>query len=302
MDPSLVTRIFPAVKKVIFDVDPVLHHFFEDYVSVKYRQQLLAMRAAQLFRLYILLCIHAFCSRPQRTDEHWPRSTLLFLTTNTSKMLLHTPVFPRYYPAIIKLLAWNWQKDVRLLHVAMGAVSVLARHRKPCHLSMWLRNTKPRALCMGRQRWHIATHAGMGQSLPVDAGAGQPSLTNSRLSEGRRKAVSTVEEPLKHWELQMHALVIVMISMEYVTSKDLQEQTKKLEEYSDWGYYGQWAVALAKVLLEKGLLNVPDLSRALGMCESQDQGWAVPSARCCLKDSFCCDVSECFFPKAPAGF
>ncbi|CAJ1454391.1 unnamed protein product [Effrenium voratum] len=104
MDPSLVTRIFPAVKKVyertanrqsgvvfasvlqffvnhgqhvIFDVDPVLHHFFEDYVSVRYRQQLLAM------------------------------STLLFLTTNTSKMLLHTPVFPKYYPAIIKLLAWH---------------------------------------------------------------------------------------------------------------------------------------------------------------------------------------------------
>ena len=104
MDPSLVTRIFPAVKKVyertanrqsgvvfaavlqffvnhgqhvIFDVDPVLHHFFEDYVSVRYRQQLLAM------------------------------STLLFLTTNTSKMLLHTPVFPKYYPAIIKLLVWH---------------------------------------------------------------------------------------------------------------------------------------------------------------------------------------------------
>lgn len=104
MDPSLVSWIFPAVKKVyertanrqsglvfaavlqffvnhgqhvIFDVDPVLHHFCVDYVSVRYRQQLLAM------------------------------STLLFLTTNTSKMLLHTPVFPKYYPAIIKLLAWH---------------------------------------------------------------------------------------------------------------------------------------------------------------------------------------------------
>lgn len=104
MDPSLVSCIFPAVKKVyertanrqsglvfsavlqffvnhgqhvIFDVDPVLHHFFVDYVSVRYRRQLLAM------------------------------STLLFLTTNTSKMLLHTPVFPKYYPAIIKLLAWH---------------------------------------------------------------------------------------------------------------------------------------------------------------------------------------------------
>lgn len=104
MDPSLVSRIFPAVKKVyertanrqsglvfaavlqffvnhgqhvIFDVDPVLHHFFADYVSVRYRHQLLAM------------------------------STLLFLTTNTSKLLLHTPVFPKYYPAIIKLLAWH---------------------------------------------------------------------------------------------------------------------------------------------------------------------------------------------------
>lgn len=104
MDPSLVSQIFPAVKKVyertanrqsglvfsavlqffvnhgqhvIFDVDPVLHHFFVDYVSVRYRRQLLAM------------------------------STLLFLTTNISKMLLHTPVFPKYYPAIIKLLAWH---------------------------------------------------------------------------------------------------------------------------------------------------------------------------------------------------
>merc|ERR1740123_841189 len=104
MDPSLVSCIFPAVKKVyertanrqsglvfsavlqffvnhgqhvIFDVDPVLQHFCVDYVSVRYRQQLLAM------------------------------SALLFLRTNTSKMLLHTPVFPKYYPAIIKLLAWH---------------------------------------------------------------------------------------------------------------------------------------------------------------------------------------------------
>lgn len=184
----------------------------------------------------------------------------------------------------------------------MGAVFVLAHRKFSWRLGiapdfLW---EKPRTLCTGR-RWHIATRAG-GQSLPVDAGAGQPSLTSSRLCEGRRKAVSTVEEPLKHWELQMHALVIVMISMEYVTSIDLQEQTKKLEAYDDWGYYGRWAVALAKVLLGKGLLNVPDLSRALGMCESQDQGWA-PSVQCCLKGCFCRGDSECFCPKVPvAGF
>ena len=65
-------------------------------VSVKYRQQLLAMPTSQS-QLVI-----QFWSLPQpclvglpifsRAVLTWPRSTLLFLTTNTSKMLLHTPV------------------------------------------------------------------------------------------------------------------------------------------------------------------------------------------------------------------
>jgi len=70
MQPEIVSRIFPAVKKVyertadrqgglvftavlqfflnhsqhvIFDIEPVLHHFFAGYVSVHYRRHLLAM-------------------------------------------------------------------------------------------------------------------------------------------------------------------------------------------------------------------------------------------------------------------
>lgn len=101
--------------------------------------------------------------------------------------------------------------------------------------------------------------------LCVDVGAGQPPLTSGR-REAHRGALTTVEQPLKHWELQIHALVIVMISMEYVTPTDLQEATRKLDAYADWGYYGRWAVASAQVLLQKGLVRVSDLAGALGTC------------------------------------
>eukprot|EP00397_Hematodinium_sp_SG-2012_P001523 GEMP01001526.1.p1 GENE.GEMP01001526.1~~GEMP01001526.1.p1 ORF type:complete len:798 (+),score=210.78 GEMP01001526.1:187-2580(+) len=131
MDCSLVSRIFPAIKKVyertcqktgffvrglvfsavlqyflnhshhvIFDVDPVLHHFFADYVSLRYRRPLLAM------------------------------STLLFLTNNTSKLLLHTNVFSRYYPAILKLLAWHPRtvqaEAILLLPAMVGPTSYIS--------------------------------------------------------------------------------------------------------------------------------------------------------------------------------
>ena len=67
-----------------------------------------------------------------------------------------------------------------------------------------------------------------------------------------------------------------MISMEYVTSAELQEETQALDAYADWGYYERWGVALAKVLLRKALLDVPDLGRALGVytTECQDKGCA----------------------------
>ena len=72
-----------------------------------------------------------------------------------------------------------------------------------------------------------------------------------------------------------------MISMEYVTSAELQEETQALA-YADWGYYERWGVALAKVLLRKGLLDVPDLGRALGVyntTECQGQGFALTEVR-----------------------
>lgn len=115
--------------------------------------------------------------------------------------------------------------------------------------------------------------------LCVDSGAGQPPLTSWQ-REAHRGPLTKVEQPLKHWELQIHALVIVMISMEYVTSIDLQEATRKLEAYAGWGYYGRWAVASAQVLLQKGLVHVSDLAGALGTCDRDGEDNAGMAATC----------------------
>ena len=93
------------------------------------------------------------------------------------------------------------------------------------------------------------------RGLPVDNGAGQPLSCGGKMLP---------DQPLQHWEIQMHSLVVVMISMEYVTSTDLRHETSQLQDYADWGYYGQWSIALANVLMKNGLLCVPDLLPALG--------------------------------------
>ncbi|CAK9039784.1 unnamed protein product [Durusdinium trenchii] len=107
-------------------------------------------------------------------------------------------------------------------------------------------------------------------ALAVDDGAGSAEQPGSQPG-----SFDSRDEPLKHWELQIHALVVVMISMEHVTSADLRGETCRLARYADWGYYGQWAVALAKVLLRNGLLSVSMLLPALGVsrtvsCKAQE--------------------------------
>lgn len=139
-------------------------------------------------------------------------------------------------------------------------IAMLLTVRMPCRQLGTLQKLPHRQLC--RPCRYIAPHA---QGLSVDSGAGQPPLTGSTSSTSFGQGpISAIDQPLKHWELQIHGLVVVMISMEYVTSAELQEETQALA-YADWGYYERWGVALAKVLLRKGLLDVPDLGRALGV-------------------------------------
>lgn len=149
-------------------------------------------------------------------------------------------------------------------------IAMLLTVRMPCRQLGTLQKLPHRQLC--RPCRYIAPHA---QGLSVDSGAGQPPLTGSTSSTSFGQGpISAIDQPLKHWELQIHGLVVVMISMEYVTSAELQEETQALA-YADWGYYERWGVALAKVLLRKGLLDVPDLGRALGVyntTECQDKG------------------------------
>lgn len=155
--------------------------------------------------------------------------------------------------------------------VFVGIASMLLT-RMPCR--QWLGTSRSDGWWPGKlQKWphrqpcqpcrHIAIHAQGAQGLSVDSGAGQPPLTSS--TSFGQGPISAIDQPLRHWELQIHGLVIVMISMEYVTSAELQEETQALDACADWGYYERWGVALAKVLLRKGLLNVPDLGRALGV-------------------------------------
>ena len=99
-----------------------------------------------------------------------------------------------------------------------------------------------------------------GEFLALDDGAGQQPLhSESGLGLGIPN-----DKQLRHWEHQIHALVVVLISMELVTASALHQEVAKLQGYADWGYYDKWAAALAKVLLKAGLIKLRDFDRALG--------------------------------------
>ncbi|CAE7844836.1 unnamed protein product [Symbiodinium microadriaticum] len=108
--------------------------------------------------------------------------------------------------------------------------------------------------------------------LALDDGAGQEPLQNCSTgrnsADGTSASIAIDDRQLQHWEQQIHALVVVLVSTEHVRTSELQEEVLGLNdqgfEDGDWGYYGKWAAALAKLLLKQGIIDLDELDVALG--------------------------------------
>lgn len=87
-------------------------------------------------------------------------------------------------------------------------------------------------------------------------------------------AISVADDaPLLHWELVMHALVVVLSSLDppLITSHELRRAIEHLdaEAYHGWGYYDRWAAGTIAVLIERGVFTAEELHRALSEDESK---------------------------------
>ena len=108
--------------------------------------------------------------------------------------------------------------------------------------------------------------------LSLDDGAGQEPVKNSSTgrngSDSTSGRIATDDKQLHHWEQQIHALVVVLVSTEQVRTSELQQEVLGLSDegfdHGDWGYYGKWAAALAKLLLKQDIIDVKELDVALG--------------------------------------
>jgi nitrile hydratase len=116
-------------------------------------------------------------------------------------------------------------------------------------------------------------------ALPMDDGAGQWRLRGPHDVGGQ---ASLLQGPLDisgrapaFWECRTHALLVELAATEKITVDELRRGIEELDEqrYRSWGYYDKWAVSIATIALERGLLTEEELDDALG----RDRGGAATS-------------------------
>jgi hypothetical protein len=110
--------------------------------------------------------------------------------------------------------------------------------------------------------------------LPIDDSGGQfgvPGKLGAHDVGGSdlflSKQVDASEKPIKFWEQKTHAAVVSLVSQGLLSIDLLRRSVEGLdyEDYKDWGYYARWALCIANILVEKGVLSSDDLHTALGV-------------------------------------
>lgn len=74
------------------------------------------------------------------------------------------------------------------------------------------------------------------------------------------------QKPVQHWEFQQHALACLLVGAGHIVSGQFRRSVEHLPQAAldTKSYYEKWAFATANVLLERGVITLPDLEAALG--------------------------------------
>jgi len=101
----------------------------------------------------------------------------------------------------------------------------------------------------------------------LESTAGTNFLTLSRM----RAAAPFGLPERKHefWERQIHAALGLLAKAGHVSTDELRREVEGLID-CDWSYYGKWALAIAGILREKGVITLKDLESEVGKEEEGD--------------------------------
>lgn len=84
-------------------------------------------------------------------------------------------------------------------------------------------------------------------------------MRNEDINKGWKK-----DEPLSHWEKSIHSLLIALASrpQPLLSTDELRRAVEALETeaYETWTYYDRWSVAIASILIERGVLTSDDIN------------------------------------------
>jgi nitrile hydratase subunit beta len=71
-----------------------------------------------------------------------------------------------------------------------------------------------------------------------------------------QKVLQEQQHELAQWELQTHALLVLLVSKRLLTVDELRRGVEYLpaDTYCHWGYYDKWAASIATCLLERGVI------------------------------------------------
>ena len=91
---------------------------------------------------------------------------------------------------------------------------------------------------------------------------------------------------IEFWEQQVHACLGVLAQAKLVGTDELRRTLEGMDLDANYAnldtssdYYLRWAIAMAKLCLEKGLLSEADLNRQLGLTDKTGGDLGGPGGR-----------------------
>lgn len=104
-------------------------------------------------------------------------------------------------------------------------------------------------------------------AFPFEDGAGALSVHDVGGAEALASApVPKSDKPLQRWEVETHALLVLLVSASKMKVDELRAGIEALEpvKYLAWGYYDKWAASMARASLTHGYVTEDALNGALG--------------------------------------
>eukprot|EP00927_Polykrikos_kofoidii_P020385 TRINITY_DN19653_c0_g1_i7.p1 TRINITY_DN19653_c0_g1~~TRINITY_DN19653_c0_g1_i7.p1 ORF type:complete len:594 (-),score=81.17 TRINITY_DN19653_c0_g1_i7:207-1988(-) len=160
---------------------------------------------------------------------------------------------------------YAWREFSRpVLPLSRGAIRLTAqKSTKPLFSGTMSVRATSQSLPVDDTAGQWAVGVGCGASAPGYSGVHDVGGVESLLGG---MPLNLEEKSYSLWERQTHALLLLLVNDGRLSVDELRRAIEGLHpvHYANWGYYEKWAVAMASVLLETGVISGPALDQALG--------------------------------------